>query len=97
MHKYDLNLREYWRIIKRQEADHSLYRRCHGRFQFYFRHIGQTCPHLQNQFHCPDSKNASLVGAYANVQLTGASNAMETQTYVIKSYYMLELPQKEWD
>ena len=95
MHKYDLNLREYWRIIKRRKLIILFTVVVMGVFSFISAILGKPVPIYKTSSTVQILKNASLVGAYANVQLTGASNAMETQTYVIKSYYMLELTAKK--
>ena len=91
MLKYDLNLREYWRILKRRKFIIIFTVIIMGLFSFMSAILGKPVPVFKTTSTVKVEKSVSYVGMNAVQALTGASNAMETQTYVIKSYYILEL------
>ena len=95
MLKYDLNLREYWRIIKRRKLVILFTVIVMAIFSFIAAILGKPVPIYLTDSTVKIEKNYSWVGLNAQQSLSGASNAMETQTYVIKSYYILELTAKK--
>ncbi len=95
MHKYDLNLREYWRIIKRRKLIILFTMVVMGVFSFISAILGKPVPIFKTNTTIQVLKSPHYIGAYVDLQLTGATNAMETQVHVIKSYYMLELTAKK--
>ncbi|MFA5179798.1 MAG: AAA family ATPase [Syntrophales bacterium] len=95
MLKYDLNLREYWRIIKRRKLIILFTVIVMAIFSFISAILGKPVPIYKTFATVKIEKSVSYVGMSAVQSLSGASNAMETQTYVIKSYYILELAAKK--
>ncbi|MCX5829546.1 MAG: AAA family ATPase [Deltaproteobacteria bacterium] len=95
MLKYDLNLREYWRIIKRRKLIILFTVIVMSIFSFISAILGKPVPIYKTTSTIKIEKSVSYVGMNAVQSLSGASNAMETQTYVIKSYYILELTAKK--
>jgi succinoglycan biosynthesis transport protein ExoP len=95
MLKYDLNLREYWRIIKRRKLVILFTVIVMAIFSFISAILGKPVPIYKTFSTVKIEKSVSYVGINAVQSLSGASNAMETQTYVIKSYYILELAAKK--
>lgn len=95
MLKYDLNLREYWRIIKRRKLIILFTVIVMAIFSFISAILGKPVPIYKVSSTIKIEKSVSYVGMNSVQSLSGASNAMETQTYVIKSYYILELTAKK--
>lgn len=95
MLKYDLNLREYWRIIKRRKLVIIFTIIVMAVFSFISAILGKPVPIYKTNSTVKVEKSVSYVGMNAVQQLSGATNAMETQTFVIKSYYILELTVKK--
>jgi uncharacterized protein involved in exopolysaccharide biosynthesis len=95
MLKYDLNLREYWRIIKRRKLIILFTVIVMAIFSFISAILGKPVPIYKVSSTIKIEKSVSYIGMNAVQSLSGASNAMETQTYVIKSYYILELTAKK--
>lgn len=95
MLKYDLNLREYWRIIKRRKLIILFTVIVMAIFSFISAILGKPVPIFKTNSTVKVEKSVSYVGMNAVQSLSGATNAMETQTYVIKSYYVLELTAKK--
>jgi len=95
MLKYDLNLREYWRIIKRRKLIILFTVIVMSIFSFISAILGKPVPIYKTFSTVKIEKTVSYVGVTSVQSLSGASNAMETQTYVIKSYYILELAAKK--
>jgi polysaccharide biosynthesis transport protein len=95
MLKYDLNLREDWRIIKRRKLIIIFTVIFMAIFSFISAILGKPVPIFKTNSTVKVEKSVSYVGMNASQSLSGASNAMETQAYVIKSYYILELTAKK--
>lgn len=95
MLKYDLNLREYWRIIKRRKLVIIFTIIVMGIFSFISAILGKPVPIFKTNSTVKVEKSVSYIGMNAVQQLSGATNAMETQTFVIKSYYIMELTVKK--
>ena len=94
MLKYDLNLREYWRIIKRRKLIILFTVVVMAIFSFVSAILGKPVPIFKTYSTVKVEKSVSYIGMNT-VQSLGGTNAMETQTYVIKSYYVLELTAKK--
>ena len=95
MLRYDLNLREYWRIIKRRKLVIIFTIIVMGIFSFISAILGKPVPIFKTNSTVKVEKTVSYIGVNAVQQLSGATNAMETQSFVIKSYYILELTAKK--
>jgi len=95
MLKYDLNLREYWRIIKRRKLVILFTVIVMGIFSFISAILGKPVPIYKTFATIKIEKSTSYMGLNTFQSLSGATNAMETQTYVMKSYYILELTAKK--
>ena len=95
MHKYDLNLREYWRIIKRRKLIIIFTVVVMGVFSFISAILGKPVPIYKTGSTVQVQRSPAHAGPYWDYQLSGATNQMETQTHVIRSYYTLELTAKQ--
>ena len=86
MLKYDLNLREYLRIIKRRKLVILFTVIVMGIFSFISAILGKPVPIYKTFATVKIEKSTSYLGLNTFQSLSGATNAMETQTYVMKSY-----------
>jgi len=95
MVKYDINLREYWRIIKRRKLVIIFTVIVMGIFSFISSILGKPVPIYQTNTTVKVEKLASPTGVQPTMQVLSGTNPMETQTYLIKSYFILELTAKK--
>ena len=91
MLKYDLNLREYWRIIKRRKFIILFTCVIMGVFSLVSAILNKPVPIYRTSATVKVEKTQSLMGFSAPSY--GGAN-LETQTIMIKSYYILELTAK---
>jgi len=92
MLKYDLNLREYWRIIKRRKFIILFTCVIMGVFSLVSAILNKPVPIYRTSAAVKVEKTQSLMGF--NAPSYGGAN-LETQTIMIKSYYILELTAKK--
>ena len=92
MLKYDLDLREYWRIIKRRRFIIIFTVIIMGVFSFISAILGKPVPIYKTSATVKVEKTQSMMGINAPVQ---AGTNMETQIFMIRSYYVLELTAKK--
>ncbi len=92
MLKYDLNLREYWRIIKRRKFIIIFTCVIMGVFSFVSAILGKPTPIYKTSAAVKVEKTPSMMNI--NTPYSGAAN-LETQTIMIKSYYIIELTAKK--
>lgn len=93
--KYDINLREYWRIIKRRKLVIIFTIVVMAVFSLISSILGKPVPIYQTSSTVKVEKMASPTGIQPTSQVISGTNPMETQTYLIKSYYILELTAKK--
>jgi len=92
MLKYDLNLREYWRIIKRRKFIIIFTVIIMGVFSLVSAILGKPVPIYRASATVKVEKSQSMMGI--NPQFMAGTN-METQIFMIRSYYVLELTAKK--
>ncbi len=92
MLKYDLNLREYWRIIKRRKFIIIFTCIIMGVFSFVSAILNKPVPIYKTSSTVKVEKTQSLIG-FGTPSSAGAN--LETQTIMIRSYYILELAAKK--
>ena len=92
MLKYDLNLREYWRIIKRRKFIIIFTVIIMGVFSLVSAIMGKPVPIYKTSATVKIEKSQSMMGV--NPQFMAVTN-METQIFMIRSYYVLELAAKK--
>ncbi|HON22351.1 MAG TPA: GNVR domain-containing protein, partial [Syntrophales bacterium] len=92
MLKYDLNLREYWRIIKRRKFIIIFTCIIMGVFSFVSAILNKPAPIYKTSSTVKVEKTQSLIG-FGTPSSAGAN--LETQTIMIRSYYILELAAKK--
>ncbi|MDI9569817.1 MAG: AAA family ATPase [Pseudomonadota bacterium] len=92
MLKYDLNLREYWRIIKRRRFIILFTCIIMGVFSLVSAILNKPVPIYRTSAAVKVEKTQSLMGFGAPSY--GSAN-LETQTIMIRSYYILELTAKK--
>ena len=92
MLKYDLNLREYWRIIKRRKFIIIFTVIIMGVFSFVSAILGKPVPIYKTTATVKVEKSQSMMGINSPI-MTGTN--METQIFMIRSYYVLELTAKK--
>jgi uncharacterized protein involved in exopolysaccharide biosynthesis len=79
MLKYDLNLREYWRIIKRRKLIILFTVVIMAIFSFVSAILGKPVPIFKTFSTVKVEKSVSYIGMNAVQSLSGATNAMETR------------------
>jgi len=92
MLKYDLNLREYWRIIKRRKFIIIFTCIIMGVFSFVSAILNKPVPIYRTSTAVKVEKTQSMLGF--STPSSGGAN-LETQTIMIRSYYILELTAKK--
>lgn len=95
MVKYDINLREYWRVIKRRKLIIIFTIIVMGIFSFISSILGKPVPVYQTSSTIKVEKVASPTGIQQTMPIISGTDQIETQTYLIRSYYILELTAKK--
>ena len=96
MRKYDLDLREYWRIIKRRKFIIIFTVIIMGIFSFVSAILGKPVPIFKTSATVKVEKSQSMLGVNPQYMALALTN-METQIFMIRSYYVLELTAKKID
>ncbi len=91
---YDLNLREYWRTIRKRKVIVVFTIVAMTLFSFSFAIMGSPTPVYKASASVKVEKTGSLTGLYIQAISWSATNYMETQMAMIKSYFILEMVAK---
>ena len=90
MAQYDLNLRDYWRTIRKRKFIVLFTMVSMGFFSLVWSVLGQPTPIYKTSVSIKIEKTGSLTGLYSQTFPWSSTNYLETQASVIKSYIILE-------
>ena len=92
---YDLNLREYWRTIRKRKFIVIYTVVMLTAFSFITSILGRPTPVYETTASVKVEKMGSVTGLYLQAVSWSTTNYMETQMAMIKSYFILELVAKK--
>ncbi len=92
---YDLNLREYWRTIRKRKFILIFTIFTMTLFSFIFSVLGRPTPIYKTSASVKVEKSASFTGLYMQSVSWSTTDYMETQRAMIKSYFVLEMVAKK--
>ncbi len=95
MAQYDLNLRDYWRTIRKRKFIVLFTAVSMGFFSLVWAVVGQPTPIYKTSVSIKIEKTGSLTGLYSQTFPWSSTNYLETQSSVIKSYIILEAVAKK--
>jgi capsular exopolysaccharide synthesis family protein len=90
MAQYDLNLRDYWRTVRKRKFIVLFTAASMGFFSLVWALVGQPPPIYKTSVSIKIEKTGSLTGLYSQTFPWSSTNYLETQASVIKSYIILE-------
>ncbi len=88
--KYDLNLRDYWRVIRKRKFIIVFTTVAMGIFSFLFSIMQQPVPLYQATAAVKVEQSGSITGLYIQSVSWSQTDYMQTQAVMIKSYYIME-------
>lgn len=94
MAKYDLNLRDYWRILRKRKFIAIFTTVALGGFSFLFSILAQPIPLYQATSSVKVEQTGSLTGLYIQTVSWSQTDYIQTQAAIIKSYYVMETAAK---
>jgi capsular exopolysaccharide synthesis family protein len=92
---YDLNLREYWRTIRKRKGIVIFTIVMMTLFSFIFSILGRPVPIYKTSASVKIEKSDTVTGLYLQSISTSSTDYMETQMAMIKSYLIMELAAKK--
>jgi len=95
MAQYDLNLRDYWRTIRKRKFIVLFTMVSMGFFSLVWAVLGQPTPIYKTSVSIKIEKTGSLTGLYSQTFPWSSTNYLETQASVIKSYIIMEAVAKK--
>lgn len=95
MAQYDLNLRDYWRVIKKRKFIIVFTVVAMGIFSLLFSLLWQPIPLYQATASIKVEKTGSITGLYIQTVSWSQTDYMQTQASIIKSYYIVEIAAKK--
>jgi len=95
MAQYDLNLRDYWRTIRKRKFIIFFTMLSMGFFSLFWSIIAKPIPIYKTSVSIKIERSASPTGLYAQTFLWSPTNYLETQSSIIKSYILLESVAKQ--
>ncbi|OPX41384.1 MAG: hypothetical protein B1H13_02390 [Desulfobacteraceae bacterium 4484_190.3] len=90
MAQYDINLRDYWRVIKKRKFIIVFTVLAMGLFSLIFAIMGKPVPLYRASASVKIEKTGSVTGLYIQAISWSQTDDMETQAAVIKSYLIME-------
>src|SRR3990172_6854506 len=88
---YDLNLREFWRTIRKRKFIIIFTIVMLTLFSLIFSVLGRPTPIYRTSASVKVEKSASVTGLYIQAVSWSSTNYMETQMTMIKSYFIMEM------
>jgi capsular exopolysaccharide synthesis family protein len=95
MAQYDLNLRDYWRTIRKRKFIVLFTAVSMGFFSLVWAVLGQPTPIYKTSVSIKIEKTGALTGLYSQTFPWSSTNYLETQASVIKSYIIMEAVAKK--
>jgi capsular exopolysaccharide synthesis family protein len=92
---YDLNLREYWRTVRKRKGIIIFTIIMLTLFSFVFSILGRPTPIYKTSASVKVEKTGSVTGLYIQAVSWSSTNYMETQMSLIKSYFIMEVVAKK--
>jgi len=92
---YDMNLREYWRTIRKRKGIVIFTIVMMTGFSFIFSILGRPTPIYKTSASVKVEKSETVTGLYLQSVSASSTNYMETQMAMIKSYFIMELVAKK--
>ena len=92
---YDLNLREYWRTIRKRKGIIIFTIVMMTLSSFVFSMLGRPTPIYKTSASVKVEKTGSVTGLYVQAVSWSSTNYTETQMAVIKSYFIMEFVAKK--
>ncbi len=92
---YDLNLREYWRTVRKRKGIIIFTIVMMTLSSFVFSILGRPTPIYKTSASVKVEKSGSVTGLYIQAVSWSSTNYMETQMAMIKSYFITELVAKK--
>ncbi len=92
---YDLNLREYWRTVRKRKVIVIFTIVMMTLFSFIFSILGRPTPIYKTSASVKVEKTSTVTGLYIQSFSVSDTSYMETQRAMIKSYYIMELVAKK--
>ena len=90
MAQYDVNIRDYWRVIKKRKFIVIFTLVSMGIFSFLFSFLWQPVPLYEATASIKVERTGSVTGLYMQRVSWAQTDYMETQSSIIKSYYVME-------
>jgi capsular exopolysaccharide synthesis family protein len=90
MAQYDINLRDYWRVIKKRKFIIAFTVIAMGLFSLSFAIMGKPIPLYRASSSVKIEKTGSVTGLYIQAISWSQTDDMETQAAVIQSYLIME-------
>ena len=90
MPQYELNLRDYWRIVKKKKVIVIVTVIMLGAFSFFFAMMNKPDPLYRATTSLKIEKSSSLSGLYVQSVSWGSGDDLATRSEIIKSYPMIE-------
>lgn len=94
MAQYDLNLRDYWRVIKKRKFIIVFTILSMGIFSLLFSLLWRPVPLYKATASIKIERSGSITGLYLETVSWSQTDYMQTQASVIKSYYIIEIAAK---
>jgi len=95
MAQYDLNLRDYWRVVRKRKYIIIAAVVCTAFFSVLFSMLWQPVPLYKATASIKIEKTSSVTGLYVQAVSWSPTDYMGTQATIIKSYHIVELAAKE--
>ena len=95
MAQYDLNLRDYWRIVKKRKFIIIFTIIAMGLFSTVSAILNKPIPLYNTSASVKIEKTSSLISPYSQINSWSQTDDMETQAAVIKSYFIIEKAARE--
>ncbi|MHB9099410.1 MAG: GumC family protein, partial [Syntrophales bacterium] len=92
---YDLNLREYWRTVRKRKGIIIFTVIMMTLSSLVFSILGRPTPIYKTNASVKVEKSGSVTGLYVQAVSWSSTNYMETQMAMIKSYFIMELVAKK--
>lgn len=93
--KYDLNLRDYWLVVKKRKFIIIFTILAMGLFSLFFSILSKPVPLYRTSASVKIEKTSSITGLYIQAMSWSQTDDMETQAAVIKSYFIMEMVARE--
>ncbi|MEA3279103.1 MAG: polysaccharide biosynthesis tyrosine autokinase [Thermodesulfobacteriota bacterium] len=90
MAQYDVNIRDYWRVIKKRKFIVIFTLVSMGIFSLFFSFLWQPVPLYEATASIKVERTGSVTGLYMQRVSWAQTDYMETQSSIIKSYYVME-------